>query len=391
MAAKITYRANAQKTPGLYDTILTKQVLDDICLKVTGQSNYTVVKDTSTYNKGRLVFVEFNGMVNYVTLSEVRIGGRNSSLQSVATALNMFYADNRPKKRLCYYFMPHEGNAFTDYHLFAYRLLMTAGVIFLNIKKYCQLPVSRYNNVDDLIVDRSKNKKGNSSNNSSYISKSIDKIQIYAKTFGANKYESTLLAVAVSKIADRPVDLYNICEQDLKKLPKPSRTTIESLRNIHMLYTSLSLDKHQYMEQEDKTVMRSPTYLYNLLNRIGPKRCALCGCEIQEIIQAAHIWGVAQISKDKSVDDNKKFEHAISGHNGIWLCQNHHRLFDSNIILIDNDGKVRIKDGLVPTNVAFIRNTTSIVALDGAVLSDDFKFYIDRRNQNLDLTNSQPL
>ncbi len=141
MAAIISYRPNAQKTPGLYDSILTSQVLDDICLKVTGQSDYTVVKDTSAYNKGRLIFVEFEGIVNYVSLSEVRIEGRNSSLQSVPTALNMFYADNRPNKRLCYYFMPHEGNAFTDYHLFVYRLLMTAGVDFLNIGQYYHLPI----------------------------------------------------------------------------------------------------------------------------------------------------------------------------------------------------------------------------------------------------------
>lgn len=91
------------------------------------------------------------------------------------------------------------------------------------------------------------------------------------------------------------------------------------------------------------------------------------------------------------MDDDKKFEHAISGHNGIWLCQNHHKLFDSNIILIDNDGRVRIKDGLVTTDVAFIRDTTFNVALDGAVLSDDFKYYISQRNQNLDLEHSQLL
>lgn len=391
MTAIITYRPNAQKTPGLYDSILTSQVLNDICLKVTGQNDYTVVKDTSTYNKGRLLFVEFDGIVNYISLSEVSIEGRNSSLQSVPTAINMYYTDTRSNKRLCYYFMPHVGNAFTDYHLFVYRLMMTAGIKFLNLSQYYHQPILPYHNVDDLIVDRRDKQIGNSSNNSSYISKSIDKIQIYAKTFGASKYESTLLAVAVSKITDRPIDLFNICEQDLTKLPETSRKTIESLGNIDMHYTSLFLDKHQYMEQEDKSVLRSPTYLYNLLNRIGTKRCALCGCEIPEIIQGAHIWGVAQIAKLTSMNDDKKFEHAISGHNGIWLCQNHHKLFDSNIILIDNDGKVRIKDGLVKKDTTFIRDTTFNTVLDEAILSDDFKYYISQRNLNLDLEHSHPL
>ena len=391
MKARIIYRPDAQKTSRLYDSILTNQVLTDICSKVTGQSDFTVVRDTSKYNKGRLLFVEYQGVVNYVSLSEVSIGGRNSSLQSVPTAINMFYADTRQNKRLCYYFMPHKGNAFTDYHLFVYRLLKTAGVNFLNISDYYPGPLFAYNNVDDLIADRRDNQMGNLSNNSSYISKSSDKIQIYAKTFGASKYESTLLAVAVSKIADRPVDLFNICEQDLKMLPEASRNTIDKLGNIDMYYTSLFLDKHQYMEQEDKTVLRSPTYQYNLLNRIGTKRCVLCGCEIAEIVQGAHIWGVAQISKDASIDDDTKFGHAISGHNGMWLCQNHHKLFDSNIILIDNGGRVRIKDGLASKDISFIRDTTFTVALDGSMLSDNFKYYLSQRNQTLDLEHSQLL
>lgn len=229
MIATITYRPNAQKTFGLFDRILTEAILSDICMLVTGQSQYRVVKDTSTYNKGRLVYVEYNNVINYVSLSETSIRGRNSSLQSVPSAINLYYADTHPNKKLCYYFMPHNGNAFTDYHLFIYRLLMTAGVQFLNILQYYHEQILPYDNVDDLIIDRRDNQGGNSSNNSSYVSKSMDSIQIYAKTFGASKYESTLMVVAISHIADRPVELYNICEKDLKKLPQASINTIESL------------------------------------------------------------------------------------------------------------------------------------------------------------------
>lgn len=390
MEATITYRPDAQKTPGLFDRILTKEVLTDICRLVTGQNQYRIVKDRSTYNKGRLLYVEHDGIIYYVSLSEANIEGRNSSLQSVPSAINMFYADKRLNKRLCYYFITHRGNAFTDYHLFIYRLLMTAGVDFLNIGKYYHKIILPYRNVDDLIVDRRDNQTSNSSNNSSFVSKSIDKIQIYAKTFGASKYESTLLAVAVSHIADRPIDLFNICEQDLKSLPLSSLKTIESLGNISVHDTSLFLDKRAYLDS-DKTVLRSTSYLYNLFNRLGAKRCALCGCEIPEIIQGAHIWGVSQISKTSEFDDDSKFEHAVSGHNGLWLCQNHHKLFDSNIILLDDDGHVRIKDDLVADDVAFIRSTTFRTSLDPQVLSNEFRGYLSRRNETLDLTHSQKL
>ena len=391
MEATITYRPDAQKTPGLFDRILTREVLTDICQLVTGQSNYRVVKDRSTYNKGRLLLVEYEGIINYVSLSEASIEGRNSSLQSVPTAINLFYADTRLNKRLCYYFIPHIGNAFTDYHLFVYRLLMTAGVEFLNIGSYYPQSVLPYRNVDDLIIDRRENQTSNSSNNSSYVSKTSDKIQIYAKTFGASKYESTLLAVAVSHIADRPIDLFNICEQDLKSLPQASVKTIEGLGNITMHDTSLFLERREYLQQTDRTELRSASYLYNLFNRLGAKRCALCGCEIPEIIQGAHIWGVAQISRTTDIDDETKFNHAVSGHNGLWLCQNHHKLFDSNIILLDNDGHVRIKDSLVTDAVAFIRSITLRTSLETRFMSNDFRGYLAKRNETLDLTHSPRL
>lgn len=391
MEAIITYRPDAQKTPGLFDIILTNEVLLDICLRVTGQSRFRVVKDRSTYNRGRLVFLEYGGIVNYISLSEANIGGRNSSLQSVPTAINMFYADQRQNKRLCYYFIPHVGNAFTDYHLFIYRLLMTAGIDFLNIGDYYKQHVLPYRNVDDLIIDRRENQTSNSSNNSSYVSKTSDKIQIYAKTFGASKYESTLLAIAISHIADRPIDLFNICEQDLTKLPQASLNTIEGLGNISMHYTSLFLDKREYLQQSDRSELRSASYTFNLFNRLGAKKCALCGCEIPEIIQGAHIWGVAQISRTPGLDDDTKFNHAVSGHNGLWLCQNHHKLFDSNIILLDNDGFVRLKDNLVTDNVAFIRSTTFRTSVDARFLSAEFKDYLAKRNETLDLEHSHRL
>lgn len=391
MIATITYHPDAQKTPGLFDEILTEEILKNICLRVTGQTQYKVIKDKSTYNKGRLIYVDYNNVINYVSLSEVNIEGRNSSLQSVPTAINLYYADTRTNKRLCYFFMPHTGNAFTDYHLFIYKMLMTAGVNFLNVDQYYHGQIFPYTNVDDLIIDRRNNQVGNSSNNSSYVSKSIDTIQIYAKTFGANKYESTLLAIAVSHIADRPVELFNICEQDLKKLPKSSIHTIESLGNVTLYNTTLYLDKHQQADETEKAKLRSASYLYNLYNRIGYKKCALCSCEIPEIIQGAHIWGVSEISHADNLDDETKFSHAVSGNNGLWLCQNHHKLFDSNIIMIDESGHVRIKDGLVAKDITFIRDITFNTSLDNAILSDDFRWYIGKRNEGLDIAHSQDL
>ena len=268
---------------------------------------------------------------------------------------------------------------------------MTAGVRFLNIEQYYHSEIVAYHNVNDLIIDRRDNQIVNSSNNSSYVSKSTESIQIYAKTYGASKYESTLLAIAVSHIADRPIELYNICEKDLKKLPRASIATIESLGNISLYYTTLFLDKHLTTDETERTKLRSASYLYNLYNRLGYKKCALCSCEIPEIIQGAHIWSVSQISCCEHLDENTKFSHAINGSNGLWLCQNHHKLFDSNIILIDNSGHIRIKDGLVAKDVAFIRSTTFKTSLDESILTEDFRWYVAKRNEELDLVHSHEL
>ena len=61
MAAIISYCPNAQKTLGLFDRLLTSDVLDDICLKVTGQTEYQVHRDTTQYNKGRLLYIDYEG------------------------------------------------------------------------------------------------------------------------------------------------------------------------------------------------------------------------------------------------------------------------------------------------------------------------------------------
>lgn len=73
MTATITYRPDAQKTPGLYDRILTREILQDICVRITGQDNFRVIRDTSTYNKGRLITIEYGGSKSFVSLSEVSV------------------------------------------------------------------------------------------------------------------------------------------------------------------------------------------------------------------------------------------------------------------------------------------------------------------------------
>lgn len=290
MVPIISYIPNTQKIPNGFKNILSPAILEDICIRITGRRRYSVIEQRDTYNKGRLLTLVHNGITHYISLSESRIEGRNSSLQSVPTAINVFFADPNPNKRLWYYFVPHTGNPFTDYHLVYYRLMMTAGIEFLNLDSYYSGLIFPYYSVDDIIAERSHNQNSNRSNNSSFVSKSEDKIQLYAKTYGANKYESTVFGVALSRIADRPIDVFAVSEQDLINLPASSLATFEELGNISVYNTSLRLNRLA-PDTEDTLRLRSAAYNYNLFDRIGMKKCALCGCEIPEIIHGAHIWG----------------------------------------------------------------------------------------------------
>lgn len=384
MNAIISYRPDTQKIPMGFKRALSPEILRDICVRLTGQTDFVIEELTDSYNKGRLLTVQYNGITNYVSLSEYRIDGRNSSLQSVPTALNVYYSDPNPNKQLWYYFLPHTGNPFTEYHLVYYRLMETAGIKFLNINQYYTLPIMPYDSVDDIIKERSDNQSSNRSNNSSFISKTADRIQLYAKTYGANKYESTVFGVALSKIADRPIDVFAVSEQDLTNLPASSLRTFDTLGNISVYTTSLKLNR-TVPDGEESLRLRSAAYNYNLLNRIGMKKCAICGCEIPEIIQGAHIWSVSDIRNFESINDEQKYIHAVSGHNGIWLCQNHHKLFDSAFIAFNTDGQCLIRRGIPHEHEEFIQGSILNNHLPSLILSDDFKFYLSQRNQVIDL------
>ena len=108
MGAVIYYNPTSQKRgEDYFDKILTAEILTDITLKVTGQKNYTLNKIYSGYNKGRLLIIDYNDVKHYVTFSEIDNRGRNSNVQSVPTAINIFYSDQFENKRLHYYFLPH--------------------------------------------------------------------------------------------------------------------------------------------------------------------------------------------------------------------------------------------------------------------------------------------
>jgi len=368
-----------QKGGRLYQYILTPKVLQDICLKATGQTEFTCEFDNNGYNKGRLAILLYKEEKVYISLSEDKIQGRNSSFQSFPTALSQFILDQHLHKKICFYFLPAKGNYQTEYFNFMYRLMKTANVILLNEDDHLSNSVQLFNTLSDIVINKDRIRSKNSGNRSTYITHGINnKLQIFGKTYGASKYETTILCMAISSITTNPVELYEIEEGGLTKLPQTSRDAIEKLGNIQIFTSNRTLERENFDKGSN---LRSPEYTYNLLAKLGDKKCAFCECDIPNIIQGAHIWPVADIKKENHLTEDEKLSFALDGENGLWLCQNHHKLFDTNILLISQDGSIQYKKELPETANNFINDITKYNQLNEDVLTDKFIDYLDKRNE----------
>lgn len=384
-------KKHSQKIRNQFMDILTQDVLKDVCKRATGRDDFTydyVENDyrdefvSNTYNKGRLAILLYKDCVTYISFSENKIHGRNSSIQSVPTAFNIFFNNTNPHKRLCYYFLPFEGNAETDYHIFIYRLMRTIGFKFLNSDEVLTQSVVPFNTAEDIVSTRRIVAGRNSANNSTYITKGSNNVtQIYGKIYGANKYETSLLCYALSYMnLPKPIQLYEINDNGLSVLPQSCLDVIRKLGKVIDIPTGLSMEQKLFNKNNS---LRSPRYIYNLLAKLGHKKCALCECEIPELIAGAHVWPVSDIKQEPSLGIEKKIEYATDGENGIWLCQNHHKMFDEDLLEIDTTGRIVYKTDLEQKHIEFMENITTIKNLPSYIMTKKFVSYLERRYESV--------
>lgn len=384
-------KRNLQKssvTGVFFSDLLSVETLQAVCLRVTGRSEFSVEFVSNeysdefleaTYNKGRLAILLFEDSVSYVSFSEIRFEGRNSSIQSVPTAFNQFFNAAHPRKNLYYYFLPFTGNADTNYHLFIYRLMKTVGFIFINDVDVFQSQITAFASIDDIINMRDLLAKRNSGNNSTYITKDSDRnYKVYGKTYGANKYETSLICYALSilSVAPNRISLFEIVDNGLSELPPSCRRVIAAMGIIDIVPTNIEMEVKSFIQENS---LRSPRFIYNLLDKFGTKKCAMCTCEIPELIQGAHIWPVADIKSLSSESLAARLTYATDGDNGIWLCENHHKLFDESFLNIREDGQVSFASNLDEKTVCFINEITTTRQLSSEIMTPQLKVYLSKR------------
>ncbi len=376
----------SQQTGIYFDTLVTNEVLRNCCEQILGLSDFDaqfVGNDYSdefldaTYNQGRLAILQYQNTVFYICFSDEKCEGRNSGIQSVPTAFNRFYLNSYNNKQLYFYFLPCSGNNATPYYQFMYRLMKTSGFKFLNTPPDIG-EIEPFVSIDDIIRARKENRERNSGNNATYLEKiNAHEYEIFGKTYGANKYDTSLICYAVSKIArtDDNIILYEYNEKDLKELPESSLNVLRRMGNISIINIDDEIEKK---ELEENDSLRSPRFNARLLDRLGEKHCVLCDCSMSELIQGAHIWPVADIKK-ANLELEEKLAFATDGENGLWMCQNHHKMFDSNILYLSENGDVAYRENLSETDLLYANSITTRLRLDQSLITPKYRVYIQKR------------
>ena len=385
----IINRLGAQDKVPTVDTYLTKEQLDDICNRILGHTNYDVVWKEERI-KGRLIYLDTNNCTHYITMSQNGyMKSRDYQVQSIPTALAMYLADQRKIKKkknlkFYFYFMPQTGNNNTKYVNFFYRCMKTAHIELLNADfGLPRTTVSPFSSIKDIIRARNESREINSGNQSTYVTDEGDCYHIYGKTFGANQKETTLLCMAISSLTDKPVKLFQILDNDSTQISKNDVEAIKTFVDLHSTQSFEIMDDTLEFDDDDsdkvKDKLRSPKFVYNLLSKFGgEKRCALCGCKIDSIIQAAHIYPLASIRKRSDLNDSEKFSLAIDKDNGIWLCENHHKLFDRELIWFE-EGKLCVSKHINDEDTAFVEQITTIEEIEPCYINDRMLAFFDMR------------
>lgn len=166
-------------------------------------------------------------------------------------------------------------------------------------------------------------------------------------------------------------------------------------------------EKNQYEKAKSNNILRNQELFKNNIRQKGIQtKCYLCGCEIEHILEAAHLWGVAEIKKASSETINsilskpemrdlidkenehcnepfyKKYILANSGDNGVWLCSNHHGLLDNNYYCFDsNNGKILIKLDASDESKLFFDLITYNKCLPNEVLTEKTKVFLSKREE----------
>ena len=410
---KITIHPHSQKSrsknknqTGVYwPDFLKNEDLKEICFLATGLRDFelnwlddndviTVGGKSYKYNVGNIVEVQYESKTSYVTLGNPYNDGRNSYFQQIGPAFRRYIEDESPKKDFLFYALPIErpsnfGRVFTRYHHFMFSVLNAAGITG-NWGELLKNPPAVFHNIEHMIATRSGLSKKNNNASYAYYDLEEDSFYLFLKTYGASKYESLFLALAAINIEkSKTIMVRELEEGELNGLPSWAQEYIELSGAGRVLCSSLNMgmDEHRAPETMFPPSLRTPRYRVNVRMRCGEEVCALCDNSHPRDIQAAHIWDVHKIKHLSEENKNNKdlWDYAADGNNGLWLCSHHHRFFDNNTLLIDLEGRLLVNSMMSARVISELSETITKYQIDPDLLSEEFKFYLKKRHEYLEI------
>lgn len=382
--------------------------------------------------------------------------------QGINKIFSLYYTERKknPHLKLFFYLLDTKGTKKKSYtsnwsNILTYRELATIGFDVLNIEDidfsdwskvgfvYTKGGNIAYTSFNKFLNDMAYISHKSHSNSPAYIKciedydiakeatditeeySTTNKITKYIytfKTLGAQSYDCFLAMWTLIKLANKENKkiefLFSKEKYNWRKGQKNAKLTEDFPSTITTLFALIGIDVHyetseevlqqlnrekeQYETAKKNHTLRNQELFRNNIRAKGIQtKCYLCGCEIESILQAAHLWGVAQIKsanrkmigsalKEPALVDllDKGAEHyhedfyrrymlANSGDNGVWLCSNHHGLFDRHYFCFDSEtGTVIIDSTKGPEAVEFIKKLTTTTKLTDDVLTPRTKTFI---------------
>lgn len=374
----IKEKANGKRSESLKQ-ILTEQSLKNISERITGNKIPFEVEYIPERNIGNFIIYEYEGRKNYIMILDYNksFAGRNSFYQSITTAYQHYLGDQVQNKLFYLYDINYNENCvYKKSSIVALKLAMAIGMIPLY-----DSGILPYISIDEIIEYRNNNREQSKNNNPTFVEKKDNQLNIYGKVFGANAKDTELLCLAIRNLYKGEVFLYQIRDNNSKKL---SKRFVEIITDDGKFFVKDdSYDFNELISNTNSTSepnLRNPRFVFGLFELHGEKKCALCSCAVEEIIDGAHILPIEAI-KLLDLSDSEKLNIATDPENGIWLCKNHHKLFDSHLIKLFRNGDFKIATTNNDANTDFIMRSideikvTQFSNINNEMLDLRYNFY----------------
>lgn len=366
---------------------LSQETLKDICLRSFNESEFEKIEELRGYNTGQYIKLQNNEIIKYICLSrKVCEESRNAFiLQNFSSAFQHYLEEKNNKKSFEYYIRdfstPHP-----PYVIFSYKVLLTGGIKILNLDNV--IPSNRVQYLDNrtpfrdfkqMRTCRLELKERNSDNKSTLFEENENEISVYGKSYGANGRETTAICLALAKLVEKPIVVYNVNETDREHL-----ANIDPANRIVMNYLGVKVD-NDTMDFDTTDVEKiakrdSKKYHYNLLKKYHEKKCYLCGCDMENLIIGSHIHRVTDIL-NSNLCESEKTSQIIDGDNGLWLCANHDKMFEWGLIHFYTD-KMIINEKLSEYQKEYIRESTFYMEKIYKSFNNDESFNIIKMDGN---------